>query len=620
MTARTTSAGRGRVGGVAGILAVAVLGLPAVPAAADRAEVVVRLATPTAVGWLGPVEREVSHDTLVVRGDPATLARRPGVVWAAPEVRYRAAREPSDTCWGSCPILLGGQRHLRAVGAPAAWEVTTGSPDVVVAVIDTAVRPHPELAGKVVTGPDLRVEPCAVGHPEIASHGTGVAGVIGARTDNRNGIASLGWATTILAVPVLDDCGWGTASAMAAGIRYAAAAGADVLNISASGPHHPAVAEAVAAALASGAVVVAAAGNDPRSGPVYPAAYPGVVAVGATSMDGTAMSAFSPQAPWVDVAAPGEGILSTAPVAGGYWLFSGTSFSTPLVAAAVALVRSARPAADGFAAVSDVLTAARPIAGSGIRRLDAGGAVARADPPLVAVTRTGAVFTHGSGAFTGSLAGVPLRAAIVDVATIPTGSGYWLAAADGGVFSYGLPFRGGAAGLDLRSPIVGIAAPGARGYWLAAADGGVFAFGVPYLGSAAGQRLRAPIVGMAAVPGRPGYWLAAADGGVFAFGDAPFLGAAPAPAGAGPVTGIAASATGRGYVLVRSTGEVHAFGDARVPCDARLPAGDPAVDIALVRGTGAFVVATAAGRVVGLGDGVASGTIAGACGPIIAIG
>ncbi|HSS10134.1 MAG TPA: hypothetical protein VLL25_09625, partial [Acidimicrobiales bacterium] len=76
------------------------------------------------------------------------------------------------------------------------------------------------------------------------------------------------------------------------------------------------------------------------------------------------------------------------------------------------------------------------------------------------------------------------------------------------------------------APLVGIAAtPSGGGYWLVAADGGVFTFGdAPFLGSLGGLRLNQPIVGMAAVPGGGGYWLVAADGGVFTFGDAPFLG------------------------------------------------------------------------------------------------
>lgn len=109
----------------------------------------------------------------------------------------------------------------------------------------------------------------------------------------------------------------------------------------------------------------------------------------------------------------------------------------------------------------------------------------------------------GSSAFT---------ARLVDIAA--AGSGYWVAAADGGVFSYGnAHFFGSLASIRLVQPVVGIAsAPAADGYWLAAGDGGVFNFGnAAFHGSWGGRPLNAPIVGLAATPTGSGYWLVAAD-------------------------------------------------------------------------------------------------------------
>src|SRR6266480_3874067 len=102
--------------------------------------------------------------------------------------------------------------------------------------------------------------------------------------------------------------------------------------------------------------------------------------------------------------------------------------------------------------------------------------------------------------------------------------GYWLAAANGGVFSYGnAPFKGSVGALN--KPIVGMATtPLGDGYWMAASDGGIFAFNVPFLGSTGNLKLNQPIVAVAATPTGQGYWLVASDGGIFAFGDAAFFG------------------------------------------------------------------------------------------------
>ncbi len=109
----------------------------------------------------------------------------------------------------------------------------------------------------------------------------------------------------------------------------------------------------------------------------------------------------------------------------------------------------------------------------------------------------------------------------------PAPGGYWLAAADGGIFSYGdAGFFGSTGNLHLNQPIVGLAAtPDGSGYWLVAADGGIFSYGdAGFYGSTGNLHLNQPIVGMAATPDGSGYWLVAADGGIFSYGDAGFYG------------------------------------------------------------------------------------------------
>ena len=152
----------------------------------------------------------------------------------------------------------------------------------------------------------------------------------------------------------------------------------------------------------------------------------------------------------------------------------------------------------------------------------------------------GGVFSYDA-AFFGSAGALHLAKPIVGMAAAPTGGGYWLVGADGGVFSYDAPFFGSAGALHLAAPIVGMAAdPVTHGYWLVGADGGVFSYDAPFFGSAGALHLAKPIVGMAAAPTGGGYWLVGADGGVFSYGTAGFFGSAAALHLAAPIVGMAA--------------------------------------------------------------------------------
>jgi parallel beta-helix repeat protein len=152
----------------------------------------------------------------------------------------------------------------------------------------------------------------------------------------------------------------------------------------------------------------------------------------------------------------------------------------------------------------------------------------------------------------------------------PAGSGYWMSAGDGGVFSFGSSgFHGSASGSSLGAPTVGIApTPDSNGYWIAGSNGNVAAFGdaTPY-GSLKGKALATPIVGIAATQDGGGYWLVGGDGGVFGFGDAAFMGSVPGVLKPGthlngPIVGIAPTPSGGGYWLVGSDGGIFSFGDA----------------------------------------------------------
>ncbi len=177
----------------------------------------------------------------------------------------------------------------------------------------------------------------------------------------------------------------------------------------------------------------------------------------------------------------------------------------------------------------------------------------------------GGVFTYGDAGFSGSAGALPLNAPVVGMAATPDGGGYWLAASDGGIFTYGdAYFYGSTGAMRLNRPIVGMAAtPDGAGYWLVASDGGVFTFGdAGFFGSTGAMRLNRPIVGMAATPDGRGYWLVASDGGVFTFGNAGFFGSTGAMRLNRPIVGMAATPDGKGYWLVASDGGIFTFGDA----------------------------------------------------------
>jgi hypothetical protein len=167
--------------------------------------------------------------------------------------------------------------------------------------------------------------------------------------------------------------------------------------------------------------------------------------------------------------------------------------------------------------------------------------------------------------------GLALNDNLVDIAAKPFGNGYWITAADGGVFARGdAGFYGSAAGEPLVGPVVGITpTPTGRGYFLAAADGGVFAFGdARFRGGLGGYTvnttpLNGPIVDIAATPTGNGYWLLASDGGVFAFGDARYFGSAASSVHAAGFIGIVATKSGSGYYMLETNGGVFTYGDAR---------------------------------------------------------
>ncbi|WP_370527042.1 S8 family peptidase [Thermoactinomyces sp. CICC 23799] len=255
----------------------------------------------------------------------------PNVEYVEPNHEVHAFFTPNDPRYSE-------QYAPQLVGAEEAWDVTQGSSNVTVAIVDTGVDyTHPDLQGKVVKGKDFvdnDDDPM-----DENMHGTHCAGIAAALTNNGVGIAGMAPKVKILAERVLDANGSGTLDSVAQGITHAADQGADVISLSLGSPQGASTLEdAVNYAASKGAVVVAAAGNESTSAPSYPAYYEKAIAVAATDSNDR-IASFSNYGSWVDVAAPGVNILSTVP-GGGYQTASGTSMATPLVAGQAALLAS----------------------------------------------------------------------------------------------------------------------------------------------------------------------------------------------------------------------------------------------------------------------------------------
>ncbi len=208
-----------------------------------------------------------------------------------------------------------------------------------------------------------------------------------------------------------------------------------------------------------------------------------------------------------------------------------------------------------------------------------------------------------------------LNAPVVGMATTPTGGGYWMTAADGGVFAYGdAGFYGSTGNIHLNQPIVGMAATSSgQGYWFVAADGGVFAYGdAGFYGSMGAKPLNQPIVGMAATPDDKGYWLVAADGGVFAFGDAAFYGSTGNIHLNKPIVGMTSTTDGKGYWFVASDGGVFAYGDAGFHGSAgATPLNEPITGMLSTSDDGGYLLVASDGGVFNYGDAPFEGSLGG---------
>lgn len=319
------------------------------PRLAARALSAPELAAAEAVPDLGLLKLRVAAGDELRQSEE--FRARPGVEYAEPNYIVHALETPNDPDFDL-------QWALSTIHAPAAWDVTHGSSSVIIAIVDSGIDgTHPDLSGKVLAGWNY-VSPGAIlanQNSDDCGHGTHVAGIAAAVTNNGKGIAGLAWNSRLMPVKVLSLDGGGrctgTDAYVASGIRYAVDHGARVINLSLGGPDaSETMRAAVNYALAHGCLVPTAAGNDGVLGIYYPARY--AMAVGATDSSDTRLGG-SNYGPEMSVVAPGDYIYSTWP-GSGYLYGTGTSMAAPHVSGLAALLWGICPA-DSNAHVRQVI-------------------------------------------------------------------------------------------------------------------------------------------------------------------------------------------------------------------------------------------------------------------------
>ncbi|GAA3936104.1 S8 family peptidase [Litoribacillus peritrichatus] len=362
-------------------------------------------------------------DLIKVAGhdDPQEVMSRlrniPGVEYAEPDyVHHATATLPNDThfnnLWGLNNTGQTGGANDVDMNAPEAWDVTTGSANYVVGVIDSGIdHTHPDLVGNLWVNPgeipgngidddangfidDIHgINAITMsGNPmDDNNHGTHVAGTIGAAGNNTSGVTGVNWQTSIASCKFLDNTGNGFTSDAITCLDYfldLKNAGVDIVvtnNSWGGGGYSQALADAIAAHQAAGILFVAAAGNDALDNdvsPHYPSSLDNENIISVASIDHHgALSGFSNYgANSVDIGAPGSSILSTF-LGGGYVFFNGTSMATPHVAGLVALTKAALPSLNWDELKRHILVSGQPntalagksVTGRHIRAHDVGG-------------------------------------------------------------------------------------------------------------------------------------------------------------------------------------------------------------------------------------------------------
>jgi len=282
-----------------------------------------------------------------------------------PEIEYIEIGDPIRKAIVPNDSYYPQQWGFPAIGASKAWDVGTGSDANTIAIVDTGIQlNHPDLDNKIWVNEteqngDPGVDDDANGFvddiygwdfgnddnnpSDSVGHGTAVAGVAAAESNNNQGITGVDWQAKLIAVKVWEDGEEETSPDIAAlGVKYAADMGAKIINMSwGAFTDWSVIKEAVDYAYAKGAILVGATGNEGQNQVYYPAKYTNVIGVGSINSSGQ-LSSFTNRGTGLDLAAPGDSIYTTFK-GSNYISGSGTSLAAPFVSGAIALVSSTQP-------------------------------------------------------------------------------------------------------------------------------------------------------------------------------------------------------------------------------------------------------------------------------------
>jgi subtilisin family serine protease len=307
----------------------------------------------------------------------SVFAGRPDVQSVEPDYMIYADMTPNDPRYGD-------QWGPGKVQAPTAWDRVGGAAGVRVAVLDTGMANHPDLASRIVAAQDFTGSP--YGAADRHGHGTHTAGTVAAVANNSLGVVGVAYQANLLNGKVLGDSGAGSLSTVASGITWAADNGAKVISMSlgANLDCSSTIQDAADYAWSRGAVLFAAAGNDGANDVHTPANCNHIVPVGALESNDTRAS-FSNFGSGVPIAAPGVMILSTGKDGDYVWM-SGTSMATPHAAGVAALVWTTGYGTSNQAVVDRLFSTADRIAGTGsdwvYGRINAASAVGNSTVPV----------------------------------------------------------------------------------------------------------------------------------------------------------------------------------------------------------------------------------------------